>query len=206
MEALDAYANPYPGGVAKIWLARDPGHDLQDAYDRRQKAGKKLEKGILKIIKLAVKLVKKRKLPPGGRVNAEQQNSTSVTSRYILEKQRPKQRLGKLPCIGTKVDTIQHNTEELRVTNALLQDGRSRSETDYQVKSSAFIMFNDQLSSHEFAQNLKENLPLRMRLTGRFINAAPDDIIWKNLNVKPASNKIRKLISWAITIATIIFW
>lgn len=204
LESLHAYADPYPGGVAKIWLARDPGHALEDAYKQRQKAGKKLEKSAIKVIKTALKLVRKKKVPAGGNVDAEQ--NTSITSRYINGKQRPKQRLGKIPCTGMKVDSINHSAEVIEASNKALDEGRARGETAYEAKASAFIMFNDQLSAHEFAQNLNENLPLKMKLTGRFVNAAPDDVIWSNLNVKPASNKIRKLISWAITILTIVFW
>ena len=108
--------------------------------------------------------------------------------------------------MGQKVDSVNHSIEEIELENRVLQEGRNKGETSYLAKSSAFLMFNEQISAHEFSQNLNKNLPFKMKLTGRYINAAPDDIIWKNLNVKPASNKIRKIISWAITIVTIIFW
>lgn len=205
LEAIHHFADTYPGGVARVWLARDPGHPLKDAYDDRQKASKRLEKAALKVIKTSVKLVKKIKVPAGGKVDAEQ-NSTSILSRYLPEKKRPTHKLGKLPCIGTKVDTINHSTEEIEIYNNVISEGRAKGEESYQAKSSAFIMFNEQISAHEFAQNLNKNLPLKMRMTGRFINAAPDDVVWSNLNVSPASNKIRKLVSWAITLVTIIFW
>ena len=154
---------------------------------------------------MAVKLVKKKKVPATGMVDSEQ-NQSSILSRFVPEKKRPTHKLGKLPCIGRKVDTINHSTEEIEIENKILAEGRNKGETSYQAKSSAFIMFNDQISAHEFSQNLSKNLPLKMKFTGRYINAAPADIIWNNLNVKPASNKIRKIISWAITIVTIIFW
>lgn len=203
LEALHTYADPYPGGVANIWLARDP-EELEDVYERRQKAGKKLEKAANKVIKTAVKLVKKNKVPAEGK--EDQEKNGSKLSRYLPEKKRPTHRLGKVPCMGQKVDTISHSTEEIEETNRLLQEGRNKGQEHYEPKASAFIMFNDQVSAHEFAQNLNDNLPLKMKITGRFINAAPDDVIWNNLNVKPADNKIRKAISWAITIVTIIFW
>lgn len=204
LEALHSYADTYPGGVARIWLAKDPGRELRDAYDRRQKASKKLEKASIKVIKMAVKLVRKKKTPPTGTSDTEQ--NPSVLSRYLPEKKRPTHRNGKLPCIGQKVDTINHTTEEIETYNRLLNEGRNKGEEFYEPKSSAFIMFNNQISAHEFSQNLNRNLPLKMRLSKRLINVAPNDIIWKNLNVKPFSNKIRKLISWFITLITIIFW
>lgn len=203
VEALHTYADPYPGGVARIWLARDP-DDLQDVYDRRQKAGKKLEKAGNKVIKAAVKLVKKNKVPAEG--NADQEKNGSKLSRYLPDKKRPTHRLGKVPCMGQKVDTLSYSAEEIEETNKLLQEGRDKGQDAYEAKASAFIMFNDQVSAHEFAQNLNDNLPLKMKMTTRLVNAAPDDVIWSNLNVKPADNKIRKIISWGITIVTIIFW
>ncbi|KAK9898454.1 DUF221-domain-containing protein [Cystobasidium minutum MCA 4210] len=203
LEALHSFADPYPGGVAKIWLARDP-EDLSDAYDRRQDAGKKLEKAGNKVIKAAVKLVKKNKVPAEG--NGDQEKNGSKLSRYLPEKKRPTHRLGKVPCFGQKVDTLTYSAEEIEETNRLLQEGRNKGQDAYEAKAAAFIMFNDQVSAHEFAQNLNDNLPKKMKLSTRLINAAPDDVIWDNLNVKAADNKIRKIISWAITIVTIIFW
>ncbi|KAK9898455.1 DUF221-domain-containing protein [Cystobasidium minutum MCA 4210] len=206
LEALHAYTDGYPGGVAKIWLARDPGNVLENAYKQRQKAGKKLEKSAIKVIKTAVKLVRKKKVPAGGRDLDPEQHDTSVTSRYVPDKKRPMHRLSKVPCTGMKVDSITHSAEQIELSNRILAEGRAKSEDLYPPKAAAFIMFNDQVSAHEFAQNLNENLPLKMRMTGRFVNAAPGDVIWSNLNVKPASNKIRKLISWTLTVLTIVFW
>lgn len=203
LEALHSYADPYPGGVANIWLARDPDH-LTDAYDRRQKAGKKLEKTANKVIKAAVKLVKKKKVPAEG--NGDQEKNGSKLSRYLPDKKRPTHKLGKIPCTGQKVDTLSYSAEEIEETNKILQEGRDKGQDAYEPKAAAFIMFNDQVSAHEFAQNLNGNLPLKMKLTTRVINAAPDDVIWNNLNVKAADQKIRSIISWGITIVTIIFW
>lgn len=156
------------------------------------------------MIKAAVKLVKKKKVPAEG--NGDQEKNGSKLSRYLPDKKRPTHKLGKIPCTGQKVDTLSYSAEEIEETNKILQEGRDKGQDAYEPKAAAFIMFNDQVSAHEFAQNLNGNLPLKMKMTTRVINAAPDDVIWNNLNVKAADQKIRSIISWAITIVTIIFW
>ena len=212
IEHLEQLTSYVPGGVRKIWLARDIG-ELEDVYERRQKAAKKLEGATNKVIKLAEKLVRKKKVPAEGNdvaagegSNQAEKGHSGALSRYITDKKRPTTRVGgKIPFItGKKVDTIEWATDELATTNAELREMRSRM-TDRKAKSAAFILFNDQIAAHMFAQCLAHELPLSM--SHRYINVDPDDVIWSHtLNINPYSQKLRQLISWSITIAVVIFW
>lgn len=215
MERLQELTDYLPGGVRKIWLARDVG-DLQDVYDRRIKAAKKLESANNSLIKLANKLVRKKKpLPdpqsscdgPDAEKAASHTSNSPILMKYITEKQRPTTRVGgKIPYItGKKVDTIDWATEELAATNEEINRQRSDIRNSFKPKSSAFILFNDQIAAHMFAQCLAHDLPLRM--SGRYINVDPEDVIWNHtLSINPYAAKARQLISWAITLATCLFF
>jgi hypothetical protein len=38
------------------------------------------------------------------------------------------------------------------------------------------------------------------------IEVVPEDVVWENLKMNPYQRKIRKIISWALTIGLIIIW
>lgn len=205
IEALQALTDNMPGGVRKIWLARDV-KNLAEVYDRRIKAVKKLEAADNKVIKLANKLVRKKKVDANGDENldaTEKMQDTPVLAKYIPEKKRPTHRLGKIPFTGQKVDTISWALEEIESTTKELERER-QDVSKYKPKSSAFILFNDQISAHIFAQVLTHELPLRM--SGRYINVGLDDVIWQSMNINPYSQKLRRVAMLAATAAIIIFW
>lgn len=204
VEALQSLTEFAPGGVRKIWLARDV-KGIEDVYERRVKAVEKLEKAQVKSIKLADKRVRKGKVPAEGdnsKVDNESGNQPTL-SKYIPQKKRPTHRLGKIPFIGKKVDTIEWTQEEIKTTTNELETQRKDIDS-FEVRTSAFILFNDQIGAHIFAQRLKGETPLRM--AGRHINVSPDDVIWSNLKVNPYDALVRSIVSWSATIAIIIFW
>ena len=159
-----------PGGVRKIWLARDV-KELSDLYDRRNDATKKLESAYMTIIKFANKQVRKGKIPlqgnpdlnPGEMTNGE----PSVWSCYVPRAKRPMHRLGKLPFTGEKVDTIEWAQQEVSKLNR-------KNPQNYPPRRAAFILFQDQVAAHMFAQTLAHDRPLQM--SGRHINVSPDDM------------------------------
>ncbi|KIY47384.1 DUF221-domain-containing protein, partial [Fistulina hepatica ATCC 64428] len=75
---------------------------------------------------------------------------------------------------------------------------------EYPLQNSAFITFNKQIAAQLAAQVLLHHAPYRM--TDVYIEMAPGDVIWANLNLNPYEQKVRILISYAITAALIIFW
>lgn len=205
VEALQDLTKDIPGGVRKIWLARDV-KDLNDVYERRNDAVKKLESADNKVIKLANKRVRKNKVDVNGSEDlgaSEKMHETPVLAKYIPEKKRPTHRLGKIPFFGKKVDTISWTTEEIEKTESELERER-QDVSKFETRSSAFILFNNQISAHIFAQSLKGDSPLRRG--GRHLNVAPDDVVWNNLNVNAYSAKARRAAVLAVISAFIIFF
>jgi hypothetical protein len=202
IEAIQNLTSHLAGGVGKIWLARDVS-DMSDLYKRQVDAAQKLEKANLKVIKLAVKRVKKGKVPKEG--DSKTEKDGSLASRYIPEKKIPSHRTGKIPFIGKKLTTIPWAEEEIEKTGQELAAGR-RDIHKYPAKGGAFILFNDQIDAHIFAQRINEDTPLKLKLATRFINVDPDDVIWSNVARNAAANKGGKIASIAATTAITIFW
>ena len=202
IEAIEKLTSHLAGGVAKIWMARDV-DDMSDLYERQMKAAQKLEKANLKVIKLAVKRVKKNKVSKEGDSKTEKEDS--LASRYIPEKKTPTHRLGKIPFFGKKVTTIPWAEEEIEKTGRELADGRTDIHK-YKAKGAAFILFNDQIDAHIFAQRINEDTPMKLKLAARYINVDPEDVIWSNVARNAAANKGGKIASIAATTAITIFW
>lgn len=74
----------------------------------------------------------------------------------------------------------------------------------YPVVSSAFITFRKQISAQLAGQALIHHEPYRM--SKKYIEVSPSDVIWSNLNLNPYETKVRLVISWGITAALIVFW
>ncbi|EST05666.1 protein of unknown function DUF221 [Kalmanozyma brasiliensis GHG001] len=197
-----------PGGVAKIWLNRNL-KELPDLYDEREKWVNKLEGAETSLIKTAYKLVKKGKAEDnsGSLPGADVEINAEVADQYVPKKKRPTHKLGKIPCMGEKVDTIHWCREEIARLNKEIERMRSEINVDYKnypPQSSAFILFNTQIAAHMAAKAVAHHEPYRM--TNRYVEAHPDDVVWANMNMNPYERKIRTLIGWAITIGLIVFW
>ncbi|KAJ3776416.1 hypothetical protein FB446DRAFT_785114 [Lentinula raphanica] len=83
-------------------------------------------------------------------------------------------------------------------------DGPAGMDDAYPVCNSAFITFRKQISAHLAGQSLIHHEPYRM--SRRYLEISPSDVIWSNLSLNPFEINIRIAISWAITIALIVFW
>ncbi|SPO25985.1 uncharacterized protein UTRI_03350 [Ustilago trichophora] len=205
---LRAIYSQLPGGVAKIWLNRNL-KELPDLFDEREKWCNKLESAETSLIKTAYKLVKKGKAQDasGSLPDADVEINAEVADQYVPKKKRPTHKLGKIPCMGDKVDTIHWCREEIARLNKEIEKKRSEIAVDYKnypPQSSAFILFNTQIAAHMAAKAQAHHEPYRM--TNRYVEAHPDDVVWANMNMNPYERKIRTAIGWAITIGLIIFW
>ncbi|KAL4400225.1 phosphate metabolism protein 7 [Malassezia pachydermatis] len=194
-----------PGGVKKVWINRNL-KGLPKMVEERDKLVIKLEKAVAKLIKKAAKNVKKGKAEA---VDAPEGHSLSldVAERYVPAKQRPTHRLGKIPCIGQKVDTITHSRQELRRLNDEIETMRQRVTNDYQEyppRSSAFVLCNTMMGAHFAAR--AEAHPEPYRMAERYLEIHPKDVVWSNLNLNPYERKIRSVGFWVLTWATVIFW
>ncbi|WFD00643.1 hypothetical protein MYAM1_003394 [Malassezia yamatoensis] len=194
-----------PGGVEKVWINRNM-RDLPKLVEQRDKLVLKQEAAVTKLIKAAYKLVKKGKVEAAD-VDPNGEPSVDVAERYVPTKKRPTMRLGKIPCVGQKVDTIEYCRSEIPRLNQEIESMRQRAMTDYDAfppQSSAFVLFRNQLSAQLAANTEACHSPYRM--SERYTEAHPKDVIWSNLNMNPYEKKIRNVAFWIVTWLTVVFW
>ncbi|KAG6831418.1 hypothetical protein H0H87_005239 [Tephrocybe sp. NHM501043] len=101
-------------------------------------------------------------------------------------------------------DPIDDNSTEGEPEDASTGDGQKKEAKSYPPINSAFITFNNQVAAHLAQQSLTHHEPYRM--SGKFVEVAPEDVIWANLSMNPYEQKIRLAISYAATAGLIIFW
>ena len=136
-----------------------------------------------------------------------------------------------LPFVGRKVDTIEWARDQVQKLNAQLDCERqilasnisqtTALEADtsgptqsigaskgpkYPPLNGAFILFNKQIAAHMAAQCLTHHEPYRMSASLKYIEVAPDDVIWDNLTRNPYGRRVRRALSWAVTVALIVLW
>ncbi|CCV00554.1 unnamed protein product [Malassezia sympodialis ATCC 42132] len=194
-----------PDGVKKVWINRNL-KELPEMIEERDKNVNKLEGAVSKLIKTAAKNVKKGKVEPMA-LSETQEPSLEVAEHYVPAKKRPTHRLGKIPCIGEKVDTISYCREEIMRLNREISQKREVVLDDYvnyPPESSAFVLCNTMLGAYT-GSNAKVH-PEPHKLAKRYREVHPDDIVWTNMNRNPYERKARTVGFWALTIATIIFW
>jgi hypothetical protein len=80
------------------------------------------------------------------------------------------------------------------------------SDQTYPPANGAFILFNKQIAAHMAAQTLTHHEPYRMSGSLKYIEVAPEDVIWKNLVMNPYERRVRLALSWGATIGLIILW
>ncbi|CEH13742.1 Uncharacterized conserved protein [Ceraceosorus bombacis] len=203
---LEKMYGQLPGGVAKIWLNRNL-KDLPDLVQDRSKALNKLESAEAKLVKLALKKVRKGKVQAGGEEHATDSEMTvEAADKYVTRKERPSHKLGALGCFGEKVDTIEWAREEIARLNKQISDQRENL-TDFErfpPQNSAFILFNRQIAAAMALKAHAHHQPYRM--ASHYGSAHPGDIVWPNLNMNPYEQKIRTAIFWAATLGLVIFW
>ncbi|KAI8996849.1 hypothetical protein BDB01DRAFT_840457 [Pilobolus umbonatus] len=188
----------FPGGVRRIWLNRRL-DDLPELVDERQKMVDGLEKTITKAILTTYNHYMK------------QENKTApeegLENSFIPDKNRPTHRESvlpiPLPCFGEKVDTIHFYHRKIKELNEVIEEKQENLQSMQQVNS-AFIEFNQQVAAHMAAQSLISKESLQM--SPRYIQVAPSDIIWENMNIKPLERLVRRVLSITITVVIIIFW
>ena len=76
----------------------------------------------------------------------------------------------------------------------------------YPPANGAFILFNQQIAAHTAAQMLVHHQEYRMSDALKYVEVAPDDVIWDNLAMNPYEQRIRLVLSWSATIGLIILW
>ncbi|KAG2200841.1 hypothetical protein INT47_001372 [Mucor saturninus] len=195
VEDLEKIFNRFPGGIRRIWLNRQL-HDLPELVEKREKAALSLESTVTK----AILATYKHNMKLSNKVDEEALNESDIPDAI-----RPKHRdsVIPLPCFGRKVDSIEFYHNQIKELNHSIGEKQHDAASFTQVNS-AFIEFNQQVAAHMAAQSLmhKES----MQMAPRYIQIAPSDIIWENMNIKSYERMLRRFVSISITTVIIIFW
>jgi calcium permeable stress-gated cation channel len=189
-----------PGGIARVWIYRScPG--LPDLFEERLKACQKLEVAATDVMQLAVKAARKARpqaasshgpsLPLAVHANKDDRALAAAAEqgnigagRFLDNITRPTHRLGWIPFIGQKVDTIDWCTKEIARLNIEI-DKLRETLPDCPPQGSAFVQCNLQMGAHVLAQCAAYHEPLYM--AQRWIEVAPEDVIWANVSRPPFS-------------------
>jgi len=115
-----------------------------------------------------------------------------------------KETIGGVKNVGGNV--VKGATGGLKATTSAIKGalGKGNAEEKYPALNSAFITFNKQIAAHIAVQVLAHHIPYKM--SNRYIEVAPSDVIHANLNMNPYEQKIRTAISYAATAGLIILW
>ncbi|KAI5952439.1 PHM7 [Candida jiufengensis] len=182
--------------ATNIWYGRDY-KKLDKEVEERDKLAKKYEGALNKVITKAVKLrnkcIKKKKPVP---------EPVDDLDKYLKDgKKRPTHKLK--PIIGKKVDTLNYGAEHLGELNKTVSKQQAEYATNKQLPA-VFIEFPSQLELQKAYQAIPYNKEFKgvKSVTG----AAPDDIIWKNLQLTPMQRRIKSILANTFLTLMIIFW
>ena len=134
-----------------------------------------------------------------------------------------------IPRLGRKVDTIEWACKQIHDLNDKLTErrkdlagniaavgeqtsrthdiGANKSTTNkYPPTDGAFILFNRQIAAHMAAQTLTHHEPYCMPNSLKYVEATPEDVIWKNLALNPYRRRLRVILSRFVGIVLVIGW
>ncbi|KAJ1304283.1 hypothetical protein OPQ81_005443 [Rhizoctonia solani] len=234
--ALRQFCAFVPGGVDKIWIYRDQPdlpklyNDRLAVCQQLEKAMVKYMRAVTKAWRQhnkAEKAKAKARGRSGKDIEALQENqktpnsypltrlSTQGSRAQLLEPvepdtriamdmvPRPTHRLGWVPLIGQKVDTFDWCKTEIARLNDEIKEKR-KALPNCKPHGSAFIQCNLQMGAHVLAQCVSYHEPLKM--SQKWIEVAPEDIIWDNIDDGAYEVRSRYVLSWLLTFAVIALW
>lgn len=177
--------------INRIWYAKDHG-ELSKLVKERKKLWNKYEGAVNTVINKGVKnrnnLVKEDKPLPNN------------TRGYI--KKEPTHRIGKVPLLGEKVNTIDYSIKKLDSLNSEIEDAQDEgSIASARQLDCVFIEFANQLE----AQRAYQATPF-LKFKKRFIGIAPDDIVWDNLEMSAHTRTLKRIGANTFLTLMIIFW
>ncbi|WAR60144.1 hypothetical protein PtB15_9B81 [Puccinia triticina] len=215
-EVLNSLTARLPGGIKRVWISRAL-NDLPEIYKKRLECVSMLESAETTLVKKAIKQHRfmlasspdgSHSIPPEAIKRARSKEHSVAeehdpVDQFVRRKSRPSHRLGFLGLFGKKVDTIDYCKDEIVKLTNQLEEARTKID-QHHPHNSAFIEFNEILAAQIFSQIVLYQKPLRM--AKRYVDAAPQDIIWDNLNINPYDERVRNMISWVITLGLVILW
>jgi hypothetical protein len=168
----------FGSSLRRFWLATDTS-DLEDKVEERDKDAMKLESAEIKLCQTANKRRLKWEKKGDKRKDATPENAELATpgSRYMKQKDRPQHRLGKIPCIGHKVDTIDWTRDELkRLVPEIEKMQLKHQKFEEKLLPAVFVEFDTQQAAEAAFRQMTPNQEPKMY--PRAIAARPEEIVW----------------------------
>lgn len=138
-------------------------------------------------------------------VDSEDAEIATPDSRWLGKKDRPMHRLGKIPLIDKKVDTIEWSRTELRrLIPEVAKNQALYLHYDGKLTPAVFVEFNTQQAAEAaFRRMTPKKSP---HMNPRAISVTPEEVVWKNLRMKKTERRGRKIATTAFITLMIIFW
>ncbi|KIM95218.1 hypothetical protein OIDMADRAFT_206304 [Oidiodendron maius Zn] len=207
---LDKLHALFGATIRRAWLTTDC-KELGKEVEKRDKAALKLESAEIKLSKKANKrrLKAEKKAAKSKKDAASAGNGVDVeagvTSEYLIKKDRPTHRLGKIPLIGKKVDTIEWSRSELKTLIPKIQKEQATlRKGEGKLLPAVFVEFTTQAAAQAAFRRMSGRKAPHMN--PRTISSTPDEIIWKNLKIKKVERMGRKFGTNTFLTLMIIFW
>jgi len=152
-----------------------------------------LEVAATDVMELAVKEAGCRSLPPACHACKQSRSGLAAVaesgnigpSHFLDDITRPTHRLGWIPFIGQRVDTIDWCTKEITRLNVEIEK-LQETLSNCPSQGSAFLQCNLQMGAHILTQCVTYHDPLVM--AQKVIEVAPEDVIWANVSYTIASD------------------
>jgi calcium permeable stress-gated cation channel len=198
----------FGGTMRRSWLATDC-KKLTEKVEERDKDALKLEGAEIKLItkanKRRLKWEKRNEKTKTPAADGEDAEIATPGSRWLEEKDRPTHRLGKIPLVGKKVDTIEWSRTELgRLVPEVEKDQVAHLHYEGKLISAVFVEFNTQQAAEaSFRRMTPKRSP---HMNPQAISVTPEEVVWKNLKMKKIEKRVRKIATTTFITMMIIFW
>jgi hypothetical protein len=197
----------FGGSFRRAWLTTDCS-DLRETVDERDKDALKLESAEIKLSQAAnkrrLKWEKKNK-KKGAPRDSRDEEAASLSSQWQKKKDRPTHRLGKIPLIGKKVDTIDWSRSELkRLVPEVEKSQIAHRKFEGKILPSVFVEFSTQQAAEAAFRRMSPRKSPKMN--PRAIAVRPDEVVWKNLKINKKERALRKFGTTTFITLMIIFW
>lgn len=208
-------ASLFGGSMKRSWLSTDC-KDLTEKVEERDKDAMKLESAEIKLVQTANKRRlkwekkndKRKDGPapgPADSAAAERAEPEIPGARFMKEKDRPTHRLGKIPLIGKKVDTINWSRDELRrLVPEVEKNQKLQRNFEGKLLPAVFVEFHTQQAAETAYRRMTPRRAPHMNT--RAISATPNEVIWGNLKINKKERALRKFGTTTFIVLMIIFW
>ncbi|TIA07139.1 DUF221-domain-containing protein, partial [Aureobasidium pullulans] len=191
-------------GVSRVWIQPNT-KELDDVVGERDKAVNKLEAAENKLVQKFVK--NHNKAEKKGKTDASTIDRESGRVE-VDHKIRPTHRLGKIPFIGKKVDTIDWARPEITRLNKTINEEINKAHNAEKVPA-VFVQFETlelaQAAHRQLAGSSMKKVK-GAKLTPKVVGVQPQDVIWGNLSKKNMVTRLIKLATTTFVVLMIIFW